>query len=529
MKKKSLIILLVVSIGLFVPKEVYAQVYNEYNSLIEINYEIKDNEGRTNLNYKLYDKSGAFNLQSTYDANNDVYVLRQKISENSRNSLFSSLVSDVVANLDNLEIKDSFFEKEEYEKIFNNNKSMSFSKCDRSNNTQNGSEYDCSSYGVIPLILEQYQANNLNSKKIVFATIHNSLYWEEFTNNYDYTGYEDMTYREFFLFSLINNDSTNHEYIYTENCYYDSTCIKHFNSNHNPDNIGFMKNKSYDYSDELWEELNNMKISSSEIDEQVAEILSRTNDNKVIYSKYKSNINYRFKVKNGNGMNFKLHDISNTFNFSSLYDKDSDTYSIVDNSNDNDYQEGIKEFSKIIIDEVKNGKFNELSTKYKSITSDNCSSDSCNIYTYIPMILEGESNDSYAKQIVLGLVNVQYREENGNDYYDIGLNVYNNTCDLLSSNIDADMSQLINLSRSFQKDYSNNLINQYSDGSISINDIYEEVDVNTLKEKYCNDVPVISLRRNPKTINNGVIVLIISMMIVIGSSVFIIKKRSVKI
>lgn len=108
-------------------------------------------------------------------------------------------------------------------------------------------------------------------------------------------------------------------------------------------------------------------------------ITLKTNDNKFIYSNYKSNVNYRFKVKNGNGMNFILHDLSNTFNFSSTYDKDSDTYSIMDNSSDNDYSDGIKDFSKIIIDEVKTGKFNELSTKYNSITSDNCSSTSCDI------------------------------------------------------------------------------------------------------------------------------------------------------
>ena len=105
-------------------------------------------------------------------------------------------------------------------------------------------------------------------------------------------------------------------------------------------------------------------------------ITLKTNDNKFIYSNYKSNVNYRFKVKNGNGMNFILHDLSNTFNFSY---KDSDTYSIMDNSSDNDYSDGIKDFSKIIIDEVKTGKFNELSTKYNSITSDNCSSTSCDI------------------------------------------------------------------------------------------------------------------------------------------------------
>ena len=300
-----------------------------------------------------------------------------------------------------------------------------------------------------------------------------------------------------------------------------------------------MRNAVYDYSDELWEELNSGLIASSEMqydnsdnDLMTPKILTlKTNTEKSIYSKYRSNVNYRFKVNNGNGMNFKLHDVSNTFSFNSTYDKTSDTYSIVDNINDSDYQEGIHNFSEIIINEVKSGNFKELANKYNSITSDNCTSTSCNITTYIPLILEGENNGEMAKQIVLGLMNIQYREENGNDYYDINLNVYNNTCDLLNSNIDLDMNKLINLSRAIEENYSNDLMDKYSNGDISLEDISKDEDINNLKDKYCNDVPVISLRKisNPKTWNSGVIVLIISMIVILGSSVFIIKKRSVKI
>ena len=285
----------------------------------------------------------------------------------------------------------------------------------------------------------------------------------------------------------------------------------------------------------MWNEYNNNLIASSEIsfdnsDNRLFEpkkILFETESNKRIYSKYKSNVNYRFKVKNGNGINFKLHDVSNTFIFNSKYDKKSDTYSIIDNSSDSNYQEGIKEFSKIIIDEVKNGNFSELASKYNSITSDNCTNTSCNIYTYIPMILEGQDNNGYAKKIVLGLLNVQYRQENRNDYYDIELNIYNNTCDLLNANIDASQSDLINLSRAIEKDYSNSLINKYSDGSVALEDIYKDVDVNNYKDKYCSDVPTITLRQNPKTETNGVVVLLISITVIGGSSVVLIRKRKV--
>ena len=123
--------------------------------------------------------------------------------------------------------------------------------------------------------------------------------------------------------------------------------------------------------------------------------------------------------------------------------------------------------------------------------------------------------------IVLGLLDIQYKQGNGNDYYDIGLSVYNNTCYLLNSDIDLDMYKIVNLTRSITEAYTSNLISLYSDGSISMEDIYKEVDINTLKDEYCNKLPVISLRKNQKTLNNGIVVLIIS----IGSSLFIINRK----
>ncbi len=123
--------------------------------------------------------------------------------------------------------------------------------------------------------------------------------------------------------------------------------------------------------------------------------------------------------------------------------------------------------------------------------------------------------------IVLGLLDIQYKQGNGNDYYDIGLSVYNNTCYLLNSDIDLDMYKIVNLTRSITEAYTSNLISLYSDGSISMEDIYKEVDINTLKDEYCNKLPVISLRKNQKTLNNRIVVLIIS----IGSSLFIINRK----
>ena len=499
MKKKSLFILLfVMCIGFFIPKEVFAEksLIKTVNYYINIDYKI---ESDSSVSYKLYDRNNTFNFESTYNGNN------MHIFAVSSTDSFKSFAPDFYNYLENFDYIDYDFSNIIVGR-FPMFKQVHF---DLSGNMWNGTNYLWTSIATVPMILEERPSMN---KKIVFATIHNFLYHENhrteyYNNNYHQT---DDYMNQFFEFTLTNNNAFS------------------FGYNSDPNNIQFMTNTIYDYSDGLWNELNSRYIASSELNDFVEEYIAN-NAEKTIYSKYKSNVNYKFKVKNGNGMNFKLHDVSNTFSFNSKYDKNSDTYSIVDNSSDSNYQEGIKNFSKIIIDEVKNGNFNELADKYNSITSDNCTSTNCNIYTYIPMILEGQNNNGYAKKIVLGLLNVQYRQESGNDYYDIELNIYNNTCDLINSNIDALQSDLINLSRAIEKDYSNSLINKYSNGSVALEDIYKDVDVNSVKGEYCKDVPVITLRKNPLTMNNGVIVLIISMIVIIGSSIVLIKKRNVKI
>ena len=553
MKKIMLFLLVVMIIGYFIPTGVFAESYRRaidrnllskfYNYNVDIDYSFKvGNDSNDNLKFKLYDKTNTFNFVSYYDQLSRTYFFKDNNSNN-----FSNYNTDLFNYLDSLTYEVSPYSNNydysniHYPKLLNFEEieNYKFNISDSNDEFEFGSFV--SAYSVLPMILEETTGTGF--KKIVFSTIHLIIYADvsnemhyfcelSFINKNNHTSIYDTDgetnvgrYR--YDRNLYFGHNYNHIYCNDYLCYtYSSSTIES-----NVENIKFMRNSAIDYSDELWNKYNSEKIASSEItlddDNSLEEpYIFRANSDKGIYSKYKSNVNYRFKVKNGNGMNFKLHDISNTFNFSSKYDKDSDTYSIVDNSTDTDYQDGIKEFSKIIIDEVKNGNFSGLANKYKSITSDNCTSTNCNIYTYIPLILEGDNKDTYAKQIVLGLVDIQYRQENSNDYYDIGLNVYNNTCDLLNSNIDADMSQLINLSRAIEKDYSTSLMNQYSDGSIALDDIYDEVDVNTLKDEYCNDIPIITLRQNPKTFNNGVLVLIISMIMMIGSCYVLIKKKS---
>ena len=520
MKKKCLfIILLIVCIGFLIPTMVYA-TNGKSKQFIDYKFFVKDEKGKIveGLHFTLHDKDNYFNYTSQYNSEEKYYYFQFESDED-----ISLVFPNELININY-----------EYQYDYSNNNS-DFIITDFNNKVMATNKFILgetsfalwgtaflTSYASIPMILEE---SSINYKKIIFGSLHLSI------NGIGHNSYFK------YQFSLSNNNINNNivcEKI--EDLWYSNWSDERCNYliNIDGESTNFMRNTMYDYSDALWEELNSGPIASSEMQYDNSDndlnspkvITLKTNNDTTIYSKYKSNVNYRFKVKNGKGMSFTLHDLSNTFNYSSTYDKESDTYSIVDNSSDSDYQDGIKEFSKIIIDEVKNGNFSELASKYKSITSDNCSETNCNIFTYIPMILEGEGNIGYAKQIVLGLMNIQYRQASEKDYYDIGLSVYNNTCDLLESNIDADMSQLINLSRAIEKDYSNNLINQYSDGSIALNDIYNDVDVNTLKDEYCNKLPVISLRQNPKTLNNGVLVLVLSLIVVGGSSYTLIKKKS---
>jgi len=559
--QKNIYLYLVVLCCMFIfPTVVKASEYNY--QYVDYHFIMQDDAGKNikGLHFKLYDESKLFQFESKYNEEDnyyyfDVYTEDKDISSSIPQEIkeFSGVDNSIPNSCDTF--------ASNFDNIVKKYPSFSVGTKDCYYNSS-FDYYGSSTYSVnriIPLVLEE---ESRNIKKIVFGYIHYNIDFSDryykfiLVNSESYKNKceieekksPDSDYYYYYWNDIRCRFFYNIGWEYEKNVFlstaYRNSLLSYYNEKLNNSDyqridgsFSFMRNAMYDYSDELWEELNSGPIASSEMqyDNSDSDLSSpklitfKTNNNKAIYSKYQSNVNYRFKVKNGNGMNFKLHDISNTFNFSSKYDEKSDTYSIVDNSSDSDYQDGIKEFSKIIIDEVKNGNFSGLANKYKSITSDSCSESSCNIYTYIPMILEGENKDNYAKQVVLGLMNIQYKEENGNDYYDVSLNVYNNTCDLLNSNIDANQSELINLSRSISEDYSSNLMNQYSDGSISMEEIYEDVDVNTLKDKYCNELPVISLRQNPKTLNNGIVVLIISMMIVIGSSILIIKKRNVKV
>ncbi len=527
MKKRYFLLLVIICVGYLMPIDAFSKetIRNfKYDIDVDSKFQIENNNS-SNLNFILYDETNTFNFSSSYNPLTNNYYFYAS-SDND----FSSYNRDLFNYLSTITYSD---DRDgtwcHYPKILNFDmiRSFNFETQGGDSYIPNGQEYDnfSSAYSIIPLILEE--TTGTNYKKIIYATIHLIIY--------DYCDPYNDNVNYYIEFTLVNDNEHEKTYPDFNTALYFGHNINHIiyyrwngtlRKNKNVDNIAFMTNAIYDYSDGLWEALNSSKIASSEVNDFVEDYYNNTD--KTIYSKYESNINYRFKVNNGNGMKFTLHDLNNTFSFNSNYDKASDTYSIVDNSSDSGYQEGIKNFSKIIIDEIKDGNFSNLSTKYRSITSNNCSNNNCHIYTYMPLILEGESGTKFAKRIVVGLLDVTYKKESGKDYYDISLNLYNNTCELMNSNIDADMNELINLSRAIEEEYSNSLIDKYSNGSTALDDIYTDVDVNTLKDEYCKNVPVISLRQNPKTFTNGVYILILILIIVSGCTVIILKRKKKK-
>lgn len=96
----------------------------------------------------------------------------------------------------------------------------------------------CNLYSYIPLILEEKGSTSNSIKKIVMASFYVYMMTE--------FAFMDLN------IVFVNNDS------------YEDEFDSHY-GNIISSNISFMRNAIYDYSDELWEELNSGPIASSEM------------------------------------------------------------------------------------------------------------------------------------------------------------------------------------------------------------------------------------------------------------------------
>lgn len=249
-KKSLFIILIIMCVVLFIPKDTFAlQVYNNVN--IDYRFFVDEYENDVgNLKFKLYDKSGALSFESEYYANSKQYIFG--IEETSFVKRFADGTGNVWGYywdlLDNANSEPSFREYIPYRDILYNIK-YTYNVDDvsdfLSSNKLNGSvwinNYTWNYYTYIPMILEE---SNSGMKKIVFASV--SVRNEHSSN----VGGSLQT--SFTQLYLVNNT----KFHWQETTMLNESFL---------DNIDFMRKTILDYSDELWEELNNGPIASSEI------------------------------------------------------------------------------------------------------------------------------------------------------------------------------------------------------------------------------------------------------------------------
>jgi len=264
MKKKNLFFLImIVCVGLLIPKDTFAlQVYNNVN--IDYRFFVdEDDSDAGNLKFKLYDKSGTLNFESKYDSNTKQYYFEYDELEYPKNEFFTDDFYDYPYNNNNYRITgiydydyDTYYDywtstENEYREYFPY-KDLAIS-LDGINTMINSRHIQgfcenywyktniCNTYFYLPLIIET-NTSGVSFKKIVFASV-NFIFM-----NHEYDSFTSSHVKVFFVNNTINWKS---DYVSLK----DSLV----------DNIDFMRKTVLDYSDELWEELNNGPIASSEI------------------------------------------------------------------------------------------------------------------------------------------------------------------------------------------------------------------------------------------------------------------------
>ena len=280
MQKKSYLYFVVVLCMLTFPTVVKAAEYSY--QYVDYHFIMQDDAGKNieGLHFKLYDESKLFQFESEYNEEEDYYYfdvytddidisasIPQEIREfsgpNRPNScdIFASNFDAIV---------------ERYPDF-----SVGTKEC-------HDYRYDLSTYSVnkiIPLVLEE---ESRNVKKIVFGYLHfnisfllNSRYYKFIlVNNESYKntckiqenhiqGYHyywnDIRCR--FFYDIVGSKNDTGLYIFSKNDSILSDLNEKLNNpdNHRDGSFSFMRNTVYDYTDELWEQLNNGPIASSEM------------------------------------------------------------------------------------------------------------------------------------------------------------------------------------------------------------------------------------------------------------------------
>jgi len=248
MKKKNLFFLImIVCVGLLIPKDTFAlQVYNNVN--IDYRFFVdEDDSDEGNLKFKLYDKTGTLNFESKYDPSTKHYYFEYNdINYDKRWNYVGVYGWSWVpfgwdsANYDSYDSNILSYYPSQFTEIFNSDyRNENFFETFLQKNSYAGTfsnYYDQGTtivcYTFIPLILESVDTG---SKKILFANTSIRNQFGLFTQ----------------LFFVNNTTKIKNEPVMIGDSFLE--------------NVDFMRKTILDYSDELWEELNNGPIASSEI------------------------------------------------------------------------------------------------------------------------------------------------------------------------------------------------------------------------------------------------------------------------
>ena len=332
--------------------------------------------------------------------------------------------------------------------------------------------------------------------------------------------------------------------------------------------------------------------------------------------KYSPMVDYRFFVENedeediGN-LQFKLHDSNNLISYDSQYDPNTNAYYFIDVPQNAGQEDSFKNidaniFPEYLLEEFENihfNNFNNYQTEWRSFLYNISQKYSGldyvfgigiipipwpSIETYIPMILEEVNHTGDGEPIkkvvfAIGTIITPMFDDNGNinELYSF-FTLVNNSCMYKSSNYMSDVSEgyvdytlnKMRLTRNQTFDYSDEILNKYSLGNVSSNEIQGNEYLNkgflndkfstgeiassgvsfngkeigavklrnssdNLKEEllkdYCDCLPVFVQARkapsivevitNPKTFTTGVMVLAVSLLLALGFVAFILTNQ----
>ena len=243
MKKRVFYIILIICIGIIIPKGVLAK--NDYynDEKIIIGYNDSSKEDNANYTYKLYNNSKSL----MFESNNSTVTRYGPDGEESKAYNFAYEI-DQYHGTNTLDI-DYFRYPEELLNISSIEEFNAFTKEKKLHGYSSYVEYNghylLNIYDYVPLILENMDTGE---KKIVLATLVISKRCYGSEENFSSCYYNTLlllasdkhyTYNNWEVGSLFNNTLD--------------------------DNIAFMKDTELKYSDELWEKLNTGPISSTEM------------------------------------------------------------------------------------------------------------------------------------------------------------------------------------------------------------------------------------------------------------------------